>query len=348
MISDFSWYRGNLDWIQGGTLFLTRHGSHAYGTNLPTSDEDYKGICIPPREYFLGFLNHFEQAEARTPDIVIYDVRKFFKLAADCNPNIIEVLFTDEADWVISSDWWHRIREHRLSFLSKRAMHTFSGYAMSQLKRIKTHRRWLLDPPKKHPERPDFGLPESTTLAKEQAGVIEAKIRKLEDSVGGLGFTKDRIEGVDEQLVAQAVAGMEISPNLIPVIVAERRYNAAMRNWVQFQTWKAERNAARADLERKYGYDTKHGMHLVRLMRMATEILVSGEVRVKRPDADELLAIRAGAWPFDHLMTWASATEADLAAKHTDCTLPREPDRHFLDGILVAVVEDFMRYHPSR
>lgn len=30
------------------TIFETRHGSHAYGTNLPTSDIDKKGICLIP------------------------------------------------------------------------------------------------------------------------------------------------------------------------------------------------------------------------------------------------------------------------------------------------------------
>ena len=42
---------------------------------------------------------------------------------------------------------WERLVEVRDSFLSKRAKHTFSGYALSQLKRINTHYRWLKNPP---------------------------------------------------------------------------------------------------------------------------------------------------------------------------------------------------------
>src|ERR1039458_5020213 len=34
----------------------------------------------------------------------------------------------------------------------------------------------------------------------------------------------------------------------------------------QYNGWKAQRNPKRAELEAKFGYDTKHAMHLVRLM----------------------------------------------------------------------------------
>lgn len=44
----------HLKWMEQGTVLLVRHGSHAYGTNTPASDEDFKGVAIPPKEYFLG------------------------------------------------------------------------------------------------------------------------------------------------------------------------------------------------------------------------------------------------------------------------------------------------------
>ena len=93
----------HLKWIEDGTVLLVRHGSHAYGTNTETSDEDFKGVAIPTKEYFFGYTHKFEQAELKAPDpdAVIYDIRKFFNLAASCNPNIIEVLHTDPADHFI-------------------------------------------------------------------------------------------------------------------------------------------------------------------------------------------------------------------------------------------------------
>lgn len=338
-LASFDWYRGNLDWLQSRTIFLTKHGSQAYGTNLPTSDLDVKGVAIPPKEYFFGYLQRFEQAESKDPDAVIFDIRKFVALAADCNPNIIEVLFTDAADWIVNRPEWDRLRERRDLFLSQKAQHTFSGYAMSQLKRIKTHRRWLLDPPKKHPERGDFGLPNEPTLEKVQMGVVESKITKIADSLGGQGWTRDKVQERDAEMVDAVAKEIGLSPNLIPVIIAERRYGSAMRNWVAFQKWKDERNPKRSALEAQFGYDTKHAMHLVRLMRMATEILRDGKVLVRRPDAAELLAVRAGEWNYDDLIAWAQKTEDELATIAAASPLPKAPDRKAIDALVVDIVE---------
>ncbi len=62
------------------TIFLTQHGSHAYGTNIETSDYDFKGVCIPTIDYFLGFDKNFEQLErsanaGHPHDLVIMSLR---------------------------------------------------------------------------------------------------------------------------------------------------------------------------------------------------------------------------------------------------------------------------------
>jgi hypothetical protein len=163
-------YRGNLSWLVDNTIFLTLHGSHAYGTNLPTSDVDVKGIAIPPSNYYLGLLNNFEQAElkGKEPDGVIYEIRKFFKLARDCNPNIIEVLHTDPEDWIHVHPVGQNILDNRDIFLSKKAYFTFFGYARAQLKRINTHYRWLKNPPTARPVRSEMGLPDRPLIPMDQ------------------------------------------------------------------------------------------------------------------------------------------------------------------------------------
>ena len=71
-------------------------------------------------------------------------------------------------------------------------------------------------------------------------------------------------------------------------------YRQARRDWENYQSWKKNRNPARARLEAQFGYDTKHAQHLIRMLRMGIEILRDCEVRVRRKDAAELRAIRAG------------------------------------------------------
>lgn len=346
-LRNFTWYTGNLGWLHDRTIFLTKHGSQAYGTATPESDLDVKGIAVAPREYYLGFLQGFEQAETRTPlDAVVYDVRKFFKLAADNNPNILEMLFTDEADWILPADGyvgdrslWNKIISNRSRFLSRRVKHTFSGYAVAQLKRIRTHRAFLLDPPKAAPQRSTYGLPEGEpTIGKEQLGIVEARVRKLGDSLGGQGLTKDEVQEMEEALVTNVVQEVNLHRDLIPVILAERRYANACRTWKQYQDHQANRNPKRAALEARYGYDCKHAMHLVRLLRMAAEILRGEGVIVRRPDAEELLHVRNGGWRFDQLERWAQEKEASLEALYHSSSLPDEPDRRALDSVLVLVV----------
>ena len=65
---------------------------------------------------------------------------------------------------------------------------------------------------------------------------------------------------------------------------------------------RGQMNVKRPELVEKHGYDTKHAMHLWRLLRMCAEILETGRVLVRRPDADELLAIRDGAWRYDAII----------------------------------------------
>jgi predicted nucleotidyltransferase len=313
-IDPFDGYNGNLTWLPERTIFVTVHGSQAYGTNVPESDVDVKGLCVPPKQYFLGYMHNFEQAEGKDPyDMVIYGLRKFFKLAADCNPNIIEVLNTDPEDWVITSPLFEKLWEKRDLFLSRKARFTFSGYAMAQLKRIKSHKKWLLDPPTHKPTREEYLLPAGQKI-----------------SQSDLGATAKLIE-----------AGTPLDVKVMELFRREQNYHAAARAWSQYQGWKANRNEKRATLEAQFGYDTKHAMHLVRLMTMCREILTEGsKVVVRRPDADMLRDVRSGGWDYDRLIAWAEAQEAEMAELYEASPLPPKPRTRELDALCQELVEE--------
>lgn len=349
----------HLSWIQDNTVLLVRHGSHAYGTNTPASDEDFKGIAIPPERYFLGTMHRFEQAELKAPDpdAVIYDIRKFFNLAADCNPNIIEVLHTDPSDHFLVTPIGQEILDHRNDFLSKKIKFTFMGYSVAQLKRIKTHKRWIMSPPKTPPTRKEMGLPEQTLIPQDQLMAANAEVQKELDR-----FQFDFMEGLEESqkisirgTVNEMLAELKITAdqhwmaaarkiglddNFIHLMQLEREYAGAKREWDQFTNWKKTRNPARHALEDKYGYDTKHAYHLVRLIRMCREILTTGKVLVKRPDREELLTIRNGAWSYEQLIEFADREEQELNELYlTSTALPKMPDKEKLDQLCIKLVQ---------
>ena len=127
--------------VEAHTIYYVRHGSHAYGLNVETSDEDFKGVCLPPLRYQLGFRHEFEQhteevCKGAAHDSVVYSLKKFIKLAAGCNPSIIETLFCDERDVIKQTTEGSALRLCRKLFLSRQAYNAFSGYAFSQLEKV--------------------------------------------------------------------------------------------------------------------------------------------------------------------------------------------------------------------
>ena len=385
--------------IHPRTIYITVVGSHSYGMARPESDVDIRGIAIPTREYFHGYLNTFAQFEAEYPrdadvggetivgrlermvgrkipadeqlDSSIYGLRKFFKLAADCNPNIIEFLYADPSCHVLTTSYSDTLVQNRHLFLSTKAKFTFSGYAHSQLKRIRTHRKWLLDPPTHKPTREEFRLALRTVIPKDQLQAAESLIKKKVETWILLDedLPRDVLEAVRKETLASITEMWEATrmtapldddgefdrdklehaagrllgfdDNFLEYLDRERRYKAAMRQYKQYEHWKATRNQARSKLEAEHGYDTKHAAHLVRLLRMAKEILIDGKVIVKRPDADELLAIRRGAWDFDSLMEWATQADDDLTKLYEagESPLPKKPNQGKLDNICMMLIE---------
>lgn len=95
--------------VRKNLIYETVVGSTAYGLNTPESDVDVKGVTIPPKEYYFG-MRTFEQQECGK-DHVIYSLRKFVKLARDCNPNIIEMLYTNDKHILFINDAGKKLRE---------------------------------------------------------------------------------------------------------------------------------------------------------------------------------------------------------------------------------------------
>ena len=101
-------------------------GSIAYGTSLPTSDVDIRGISVNSKSDLLGMSN-FEQVLDTTTDTCIYSVNKIFKLLLNCNPNCIELLGLKPEHYLYVNDIGKLILDNRKLFLSKLAIHSFGG-----------------------------------------------------------------------------------------------------------------------------------------------------------------------------------------------------------------------------
>jgi predicted nucleotidyltransferase len=295
-------------------------------------------------------------------ECVIFDIAKFVGLCAAANPKAMEILFADERDWVFETSTWRRLQGDRHRFLTRKVQHTFLGYAMAQLRKIRTHRTWLLNPPKRKPSREDFGLPASGgTLGRDDQNRIEQSIADKIRSYGidNIDMPKptriaiqERLdaffrnvlsasdEDIDDRMRAVASRALSLPPDVVSALNAEKKYRAAMKHWEAYQTWKRRRNPARAELEQEHGYDTKHAMHLIRLMRMGLEVLERGELIVRRPDAAELNAIRDGAMSFDELLAAAARLEETMEHAAATTKLQDDVDREQIDRLVLQLMSE--------
>lgn len=143
-------------WVKENTIHEIVAGSHLYGTSRPDSDIDIRGVCMMPVESLLG-LSRFEQyIRTDEQDITIYGLNKFVDLSLGANPNILDILFAPPDKWRIITRQWQQIYSIRHMFLSQKARYTFSGYAVSQLKRLQRHYAWLTNPPDHKPTLEEF------------------------------------------------------------------------------------------------------------------------------------------------------------------------------------------------
>ena len=116
--------------------YLTLAGSYAYGTNNENSDIDIRGFFLDDKNELLTLENIKEEFIDSQTDTVIYSFRKFIKLLINCNPNILELLGTNNEHILLVNKIGSLIRDNYSLFLSKKAYDTFIGYASSQLKRL--------------------------------------------------------------------------------------------------------------------------------------------------------------------------------------------------------------------
>lgn len=121
--------------LKDNIILLTLGGSYAYGMNNENSDVDIRGISLNSKqEILLG--TDFDQVVNTDTDTTVYSFNKMIQLLTSCNPNTIEALGCAPEHYLFLSDVGKELLDKRKIFLSKVCIHTFGGYAGSQLRRM--------------------------------------------------------------------------------------------------------------------------------------------------------------------------------------------------------------------
>jgi uncharacterized protein len=117
-------------------IYRCQVGSRAFGLATADSDDDFRGIFLPPARLHWSMFKLPEQLEFadETKDEVYWELEKFLRLALQANPNVLEVLWSPLV--LHANDVARRLLDMRQVFLTRYLYKTYSAYVLSQFRRM--------------------------------------------------------------------------------------------------------------------------------------------------------------------------------------------------------------------
>lgn len=137
-----------LELVRDHTIYAAVVGSRAFGLATGESDTDVRGVYVAPADLFWSLVKPPMHVDGPEPERVSWEVERFCELALKANPNALEVLWSPLVQ--VRTDLGSELMDLRHAFLSQLVYQTFSGYVLSQFKRIETDLRQHGAPRWKH------------------------------------------------------------------------------------------------------------------------------------------------------------------------------------------------------
>ena len=307
-------------------IFLTLGGSYAYGTNIETSDVDIRGCALNSRPDLLG-LSSFEQVVDAGTDTTIYSFNKLVQLLLNCNPNTIEMLGCKPEHYFMMTPIGKQMIDNQKLFLSQKAVHSFGGYATTQLRRLEN-------------AIARDALPQSRK---------EEHIRQsMEGMVDNFKNKYENFENGSIKLYTDVSAKEELDTEIFADIVLKHcpalEFNGLLNGLTDVlgSYEKLNKRNRKKDEE----HLNKHAMHLIRLYLMCIDILEKEKVITYREDnRDFLLEIRNGKYMNadgtykDEFFQIINDFEKRLEYAKENTSLPKTPDYHKIEDFVMSINE---------
>jgi hypothetical protein len=354
-------------------LLIVIRGSHAYGTNIETSDTDYSGIFVQSMDDILG-NKYLEQINDDKNDTVIYEVRRFLELVSKNNPTVLELLNTPEDCILYKDPAFDMILENKDKFITKICANSFGGYAKMQIQKAKGQNKkqnWEKDKvTRKTPLDFCYLIQGSHTTpisewlersGKDQSKCGLVKITHSRDTYAlyydfsdiydpeyfvEMGIPKIKFKGIsfedsnDIRLSSVPDFGSEEKEWLIGQVSYNKDgYTQHCNDYKSYQTWLNERNEDRWVDVKSHGQkiDGKNMMHCKRLIQMAREIAEGKGIIVRRENAKELISIRKGEVDLQTLIDNVESEIVEIDKLFKESNLPDSVDINFTHELIVKI-----------
>jgi hypothetical protein len=290
-------------------ILAAYRGSVSHGTTSEKSDTDLIGCYVAPLNFYCGFDTKDTYEFVKDGyDCVTYEIRKLVRLLIQCNPNLICFI---NSEFVIHDPIADTLIENRDLFLTTKAYHSFSKYALGQLERM-------------------------TRTTPEEIKLISYLEKKLAENDISVNFPIVMAQNERNMPINASIGDkvMKSKGQLLDFYLQEKKRIFPGSNL----------GLKRKKLIEEFGYDCKNASHAIRLLKMGLEILRDGKVIVDRSeiDSDMLIDIKAGKWSLKEVQEYAASLYAEVNRAYEKTTLPDEVIIKKVESILVDIIA---KYH---
>lgn len=255
-------------------------GSRAYGTDLPDSDVDIRGIALNTLDETIGLMPDYKTVVDTATDTTITSLRHAISQLIKCNPNTIELLGLESEQYLYCNDAGEEILTTKTAFLSRQAIRSFGGYATDQYDKL------------------EHNLLRNGENDNRKLQMIK---RSLENSIKSLNKMSPShvidmkvsvLPNTDNDLSNVAISG---TFNEVPVTKLKEMISAL--HSIQQDYGKLNKRNTKKD----EFHLNKHMMHLIRLYLMGIDLNTKGVIITRRTeDHDLLMSIRNGEYTIDN------------------------------------------------
>jgi len=336
-------------------LFKAIVGSQAYGLSTPESDVDIKGVFLLPNEYLL-VGKYIPQISDEKNNITYYELNRFIELIKENNPNIIELLFSNDDKILYCDPLFNKLLKNKDLFLTSNIKNTFGGYALSQIKKARGLNKKIVNPIDKEKKTPldfcyifdkDSGY---MMLAKQWLAKMDLKqenigLAQLPNGTEMYKVYHNPTPGVFRGIIgnnSNTVRHSEIPkeyPLLAFLTYNKNGYVCYAKEYKEYWEWVDKRNPVRYNdnISHSQNYDGKNMLHCNRLLDMAIEIGEGKGVNLIRPNREWLLSVKKGLIPYDEIMMTIKEKKDKLEIVYQNTTLPNNIDNSILDQIILKI-----------
>lgn len=309
--------------LKNSIILLTLGGSLAYGTNIEredhVSDIDLRGIRTNSLSEVLTMECDDKPYENKDLDVVIFPLKQMITLLSKCNPNTIELLGTKEEHLFLLSEEGKMLRDNSDLFLSQMAGASFGGYATAQLRRLENALA--------RGEYPQAKKEEHILKA------MQSKLSMLQDRLCvengnkfDLYIANSQKTGFDKEVY------MDVKLKNVPFRDFKEIYGELGQIVKGFDKLN-HRNSKKDEI-----HLLKHAMHLIRLLKMGSEILRGEGINTYREkDRDFLLDIRNGKYSYDDIFEMTNDFEGEFLYAKKHSVLPVSVDKNKINDLTMEI-----------